>query len=96
MATKTPDDTLTPDESNCWITLDKFDAIYTDIIFAGKGQVGAVLFNGNWMYSQDGTNVKEFGDSYTSISDILGGTSRPNFAINCKTGEGYFSQGAFR
>ena len=85
-----------PNDLIDWITLDKFDAIYTDIIFAGKGQVGAVLFYGNWMYSQNGTHVDDFHGGYTSISDIIGGKSQPNFAINCLTGEGYFSQGAFR
>ena len=85
-----------PDKSDAWTALDKFDAIYTDILFAGKGQVGSVLFNGNWMYSQQGINVEDFHGGYTSISDIIGGKSQPNFAINCLTGEGYFSQGAFR
>ena len=84
--------------------MDNFSAIYTDILFADFAKVGDVVFYENLMFSQDGRGVgasDEYGykniEQGVSALDLLNSSTDeffvPNFAIDCKTGEGYFAGG---
>lgn len=87
-----------------WIAMDNFSAIYTDILFADFAKVGDVVFYENLMFSQNGRGVGASDkDGYKNIEqgasalDLLNSSIEeyfvPNFAIDCKTGEGYFAGG---
>lgn len=76
-----------------------FNAIYTDILLANNAKVGQAVFNGNYMFSQEGINpqtgargeYKNFnleGSPYTSSSIF-----DPNWCVNLVTGEQWIGTG---
>lgn len=92
--------------SNYWEKLSSTSALYTSVLFADCARVGEVVFYGDWMYSQKGTGseyqnfnkeAKTVQEVLSSNTDDTGDTGKtwfiPSFAINCKTGDGYFASG---
>ena len=82
-----------------WEKISTFNAIYTDILLANNAKVGQAVFNGNYMFSQEGINpqtgargeYKNFnlrGLPYTSSS-----TFDPNWCVNLVTGEQWIGTG---
>ena len=52
---KTPaDDYEQNGEHATWIPMEKFEAIYTKLLIADNGTLGKFVFNGNYMFSQQG------------------------------------------
>lgn len=75
-----------------WLKMDMFESIYTDILFANQALVGQAVFNGDYMFSQDGINQSgEYTSSYGNFNaaDPYKSTNsfRPNYCVNFKTGE---------
>lgn len=75
-----------------WILFDKFQAIFTEILFADFAKLASGVFFRNWLmsqYGQDGRsdyqNFKEDGTGFI-----------PNFAVNLLTGELNANKGVFR
>lgn len=93
----TEHDNLTPHEDYAinhgkyWLKFDGFNAIFAKIGIIANGLVGSAVFNGDWMFSQQGLDSNNtFSQDYQNFDgDPLNGVFRPNFAINFKTGQSY-------
>lgn len=68
---KTPaDDYEQYGEHATWIPMERFEAIYTKLLIANNGTIGSFVFNGNYMFSQQGVdylynevdNYEDFGN----------------------------------
>lgn len=68
---KTPaDDYEQYGEHATWIPMEKFEAIYTKLLIANNGTIGSFVFNGDYMFSQQGVdylynevdNYEDFGN----------------------------------
>lgn len=93
----TEHDNLTPSQDYAinhgkyWLKFDGFNAVYAKIGIITNGLIGSAVFNGDWMFSQQGLNASgKFSTDYQTFNgDALNGTFRPNFAVNFKTGQSY-------
>ena len=88
---KTPaDDYGQYGEHATWIPMEKFEAIYTKLLIANNGTLGKFVFNGNYMFSQQG--VDSSGSSTNAYENFNpsspdSGSFSPNFYINGETGK---------
>ena len=95
--TGTEHDNLTPHEDYAindgqyWLKFDGFNAIFAKIGIIDNGLIGSAVFNGDWMFSQQGLDSNNnFSQNYQNFDgDPLNGEFRPNFAVNFKTGQSY-------
>lgn len=93
----TEHDNLTPHEDYAinhgkyWLKFDGFNAIFAKIGIIANGLIGSAVFNGDWMFSQQGLDASGvFSTDYQTFDgDPLNGAFRPNFAVNFKTGQSY-------
>lgn len=88
---KTPaDDYEQYGEHATWIPMEQYDAIYTKLLIADGGTLGSFVFNGDYMFSQQGiTSSGASTDAYENFnpSNPDGGSFSPNFYVNGKTGK---------
>lgn len=88
---KTPQDNYEEFGDNAtWIPMEKFEAIYTKLLIADNGTLGKFVFNGNYMFSQQG--VDSSGSSTNAYENFNpsspdSGSFSPNFYINGETGK---------
>lgn len=88
---KTPaDDYGQYGEHATWIPMERFEAIYTKLLIANNGTLGKFVFNGNYMFSQQG--VDSSGSSTNAYENFNpsspdSGSFSPNFYINGETGK---------
>lgn len=88
---KTPaDDYGQYGEHATWIPMEKFEAIYTKLLIANNGTLGKFVFNGNYMFSQQG--VDSSGSSTNAYENFNpsspnSGSFLPNLYINGETGK---------
>lgn len=77
-----------------WVEMATFNAIYTDILLANNAKVGQAVFNGNYMFSQNG--IDSNGDPTTGTEYTLFNHNnpyletndfRPTWCVNLVTGE---------
>lgn len=82
---RTPSQDFAANGGRYWLKFDSFEAIYAKIGIIANGLIGSAVFNGDYMFSQQGvdasgaatSNYEEFGtDAFT-----------PNFQVNFNTGE---------
>ena len=68
---KTPEDNYNQYGDNAtWIPMEQYDAIYTKLLIADNGTIGSFVFNGDYMFSQQGVdylynevdNYEDFGN----------------------------------
>lgn len=90
-----------------WEPFEMFEAIYADIGVLKHALVGSAVFWKEYIFSQQGIDIDGNEDSNFEnfMLDSTGGTTyhpysktalfRPNFCINCLTGEVIFGQGRF-
>lgn len=98
----------TPNESDCWIEFDGFQALHTQVGIIENGLIGSAVFNGDYMFSQwgicsDGTVTNENTSSETLRScfekfnpdDPYGENAefKPNICFNLKTGQVWMNAG---
>jgi hypothetical protein len=102
----TEHDNLTPSQDYAinhgkyWLKFDGFNAVYAKIGIITNGLIGSAVFNGDWMFSQQGinqsgslsTDYQLFNPNSPYSSD---NQFRPNIAINFKTGEVYMAHDNF-
>lgn len=80
---------------NTWTKFDGFEAVYTKIGIIANGLIGSAVFNGDYMFSQQGGgttgNFEDFNpdDPVNSNNEFI-----PNLCINFKTGEVWFGSGS--
>lgn len=77
-----------------------YTAIYTDILLANNAKVGQAVFNGNYMFSQNGINASGnavSGTEYINFnsSDPYNESNsfRPTWCVNLKTGQQWMGNG---
>lgn len=81
-----------------WTKFEGFEAVYTKIGIIANGLIGSAVFNGDYMFSQQGINPSS-GNSSTSDFEnfdeeqIYDGTFTPNIMFNFKTGAGHLAAG---
>lgn len=102
----TEHDNLTPSQDYAinhgkyWLKFDGFNAVYAKIGIIANGLIGSAVFNGDWMFSQQGINQS---GSLSTEYQLFNPNSpyspdnqfRPNIAINFNTGEVYMAHGNF-
>lgn len=96
------------DTSNSWVKLEAFEALYTKVGIIGNGLIGSAVFNGPYMFSQQGvdengvvsTHYENFnpitpGEPADSTDPTKPGirTFIPNIMFNFETGTGHISTG---
>ena len=102
--TGTEHDSLTPHEDYAindgqyWLKFDGFNAIFAKIGIIANGLIGSAVFNGDWMFSQQGINASgTLSTDYQNFnaSDPYNASNafRPNIAFNFKTGQTYLNCG---
>ena len=95
----TEHDNITPHEDYAinhgqyWLKFDGFNAIFAKIGIIANGLIGSAVFNGDWMFSQQGVNSSgNYSTDYQNFDgDPLNGAFRPNVAINFRTGKTYLN-----
>lgn len=88
---RTPSQDYAINKGKYWLRFDGFNAVYAKIGIIANGLIGSAVFNGDWMFSQQGLNsTGGTSSSYESFDgDPINGVFRPNIAINFKTGTTY-------
>ena len=88
---RTPSQDYAINKGKYWLRFDGFNAVYAKIGIIANGLIGSAVFNGDWMFSQQGLNsTGGTSSSYESFDgDPINGVFRPNIAINFKTGATY-------
>ena len=88
---RTPAQDYAQNNGKYWLRFDAFEAIYAKIGIIANGLIGSAVFNGDWMFSQQG--IDSNGDSTSNYENFDGnpvnGTFIPNVAINFVTGAVY-------
>lgn len=93
----TPSESYTNNQ-RYWIRFEGYEAIYTKIGIIANGLIGSAVFNGDFMFSQQGvnrngavsTNYEDFNpnDPYAESNKF-----KPSFCLNFKKGEVWFGGG---
>ena len=96
---RTPSQDYAQNHGRYWLKFDAFEAIYAKIGIIANGLIGSAVFNGDFMFSQQGINSS--GGISTNYEDFNysnpfnpNNNFRPNVCINFKTGEYWASAGA--
>lgn len=74
-------------DSISWLKMDKFDAIYTEILLANNALVGSAVFNGDYIFSQQGIGSGSYENFNHDSPYASGNVFKPNWCVNLKTGE---------
>lgn len=102
MSWKGTSQSSTPANSSHWKELTNFEAIYAKLGIIANGLIGSAVFNGDYMFSQQGVDKNGVSRTYddidgkgtaATITAISNGTWIPNILLNFKTGAGHFSAG---
>lgn len=89
---KTPSQDFITNSGEYWLKFDAFEAIYAKIGIIANGLIGSVVFNGDYMFSQNGiTSDGRDSTSYELFdpTNPSGGVFIPNICLNFKKGEGW-------
>lgn len=84
--------------TNCWERFESFDALYASVAIVENGTIGSAVFNGEYMFSQQGINSEGvYSDSYEKFNNREpyneNNEFRPNICIDFKKGDMWASQG---
>lgn len=95
---KTPSQSYEESGGSVWLLFDAFDAIYAKIGIIANGLVGSAVFNGDYMFSQQGINPSSSNAVTTNYENfdkdhIYDGTFTPNIMFNFATGAGHLAAG---
>lgn len=96
---RTPAQDYTQNKGKYWLKFDAFEAVYAKIGIIANGLIGSMVFNGDFVFSQQGIDSSGSPDNtYENFnpSHIYDGNFCPNFLVNCATGEGHFAAGAIK
>ena len=104
---QTPGDSYKANGGKYWMLMESYDAIFANIGIIANGLIGSSVFNGEFMFSQQGinkagnpsTNYENFCDSYAESYNgsrdpyNINNSFRPNWCVNFATGEQWLSAG---
>lgn len=97
-ANQTPSQSYTSNPNTYWIQVQNMDAIFAKIGIIPNGLIGSAVFNGNYMFSQQGINqdggiATDYENFNSSDPFNASNTFRPNVCINFATGEMWLGAG---
>lgn len=87
------------DTSGSWVKLEAFEAIYAKIGIIANGLIGSAVFNGDYMFSQQGIDTDgNISTQYTLFApdEPTGGAFTPNIMFNFATGAGHLAAGKIK
>ena len=95
---RTPSQDYQENGGSYWLKFDLYDAIFAKIGIIANGLIGSAVFNGDYMFSQQGINPSASGAStmqYQLFDEdhIYDGSFTPNIMFNFKTGAGHLAAG---
>lgn len=99
---KTPKQSYEENGGEYWLKFDAFEAIYTKVGVIANGLIGSAVFNGDYMFSQQGVVYDSKGNTHfaTEYKNFNHGSPFdknnsfiPQICINFKTGEAWFAHG---
>ena len=67
------------DNPTTWMKVEKYNAVYTEILMASLGLIGKAVFNGDFMYSQQGYTIDSNGNK---VAQNYGNFGLPSFDNN--------------
>ena len=74
-----PSEDAALDYPTTWMKVEKWNAVYTEIIMASLGLIGKAVFNGDYMYSQQGYTINKDGKK---VDANYGSFGMPDFNNN--------------
>lgn len=86
----TPSESYTNNQ-RYWIRFEGYEAIYTKIGIIANGLIGSAVFNGNYMFSQQGVDAN--GIATSSYENFGTENFTPNYQVNFATGEVIMNKG---
>lgn len=84
----TPSQSYAESQGLYWLKFDAYEAIYAKIGIIANGLIGSAVFNGNYMFSQQGTDAN--GNPSSNYEEFTGDADspfKPNLLINFNTGD---------
>lgn len=86
----TPSESYTNNQ-RYWIRFEGYEAIYTKIGIIANGLIGSAVFNGNYMFSQQGVDAN--GAMTTAYENFGTDNFTPNYQVNFATGDVTMNKG---
>lgn len=86
----TPSESYT-NKQRYWIRFEGYEAIYTKIGIIANGLIGSAVFNGNYMFSQQGVDAN--GVMTTAYENFGTDNFTPNYQVNFATGDVTMNKG---
>lgn len=86
----TPSESYTNNQ-RYWIRFEGYEAIYTKIGIIANGLIGSAVFNGNYMFSQQGVDAN--GVMTTAYENFGTDNFTPNYQVNFATGDVIMNKG---
>lgn len=85
---KTPSQSYAESQGSYWLRFDAYEAVYAKIGIIANGLIGSAVFNGNYMFSQQGTDANS--NPSSNYEDFTGDDNspfKPNLLIDFNTGD---------
>lgn len=98
---RTPSQDYFQNRGRYWLKFDAFEAVYAKIGIIANGLIGSAVFNGDYMFSQQGINpsASNASTSHYELFDedhIYNGSFTPNIMFNFRTGAGHLAAGKIK
>lgn len=95
---RTPSQDYAQNHGEYWLRFDFYEAVFAKIGIIANGLIGSAVFNGDYMFSQQGINPSASDAStiqYQLFDEdhIYDGSFTPNIMFNFKTGAGHLAAG---
>lgn len=95
---RTPSQDYAQNHGSYWLKFDLYEAVFAKIGIIANGLIGSAVFNGDYMFSQQGINPSASDAStmqYQLFDEdhIYDGSFTPNIMFNFKTGAGHLAAG---
>ena len=88
---RTPSQDYATNGGKYWLKFEAFEAVYAKIGIIANGLIGSAVFNGDYMFSQQG--IDESGTATTAYEDFGTEAFTSNIELNFKTGAGHLGAG---
>ena len=82
-----------------WVKMESYEAIYTKLLLTPNATIGEMMFNNEFVFSTQGKNSS--GGASNSYEEFnhnnpmsTSNSFRPNYCLNCETGEIWFGAGS--
>lgn len=98
---RTPSQDYQENRGTYWLKFDSYDAVFARIGIVANGLIGSAVFNGDYVFSQQGINPSASSSSDVNTTQyqlfdkdfIYDGSFTPNIMFNFRTGAGHLAAG---